>query len=35
MDSNQLNQQNIDHKGTQDDPNDPFQFSNLEKLAKI
>ncbi len=35
MDRNQLNQQNIDHKGTQDDPNDPFQFSNLEKLAKI
>ena len=35
MDRNQLNQQNIDHKGTQDDPNDPLQFSNLEKLAKI
>lgn len=35
MDSNQLNQTNIDHRGTQDDPNDLFQFSNLEKLTKI
>tara|TARA_Y100000593_G_scaffold4019_1_gene7974 strand:- start:138988 stop:140178 length:1191 start_codon:yes stop_codon:yes gene_type:complete len=35
MDSNRLNQTNIDHRGTQDDPNDSYEFSSLDKLTKI
>jgi len=35
MDSNRLNQTNIDHRGTQDDPNDSYELSSLDKLTKI